>query len=83
MKYRRTLFLITACSLALTHVLPLAARGLDDTSVSKNMPSEGPSIRLADDYCNTRCNHQFEYCRYRGGSHDHCQRVLVTCRANC
>jgi hypothetical protein len=32
--------------------------------------SPSKSIKLADDYCNTRCDQRFNYCRYRGESFD-------------
>jgi hypothetical protein len=41
-----------------------------------------PSAR-ADDYCNKRCDHAFNYCQYRGGSYDDCMRQLRICRAQC
>jgi hypothetical protein len=39
--------------------------------------------KLADDFCNARCDQHFNYCEYRGGSPEHCNRLLVRCRANC
>ena len=41
-----------------------------------------PTAR-ADDYCNKRCDHVFNYCQYHGGSYDECMRRLRTCRAQC
>jgi hypothetical protein len=52
-------------------------------STAENDTSPSGSVRLADDYCNTRCVQQFNYCQYRGESRDHCARVLINCRRNC
>jgi hypothetical protein len=41
------------------------------------------SSARADDYCNKRCDHAFNYCQYRGGSYDDCMQRLRTCRAQC
>jgi hypothetical protein len=41
------------------------------------------NVKLADDYCNSRCVQRFNYCQYSGGSADHCIRQFVHCRANC
>lgn len=54
-------------------------------------PLAGPSaitmnirfMRMADDYCNSRCNQRFDYCQYRRESSEHCTRELIRCRANC
>jgi hypothetical protein len=40
-------------------------------------------IRLADDYCNSRCDQRFNYCRYHGESLDTCSQLLITCRKDC
>jgi hypothetical protein len=50
---------------------------------AENATSPSGSVRLADDCCNARCDHQFNYCQYRGESHDHCARSLINCRRNC
>jgi len=52
-------------------------------SVAQNAASPSGSVRLADDYCNARCEQQFNYCQYRGESRDHCARLLINCRRNC
>jgi hypothetical protein len=40
-------------------------------------------IEVADDYCNARCDQQFDYCRYRDEPLERCIRRLATCRARC
>jgi hypothetical protein len=50
---------------------------------AENAASPSGSVRLADDYCNARCEQQFNYCQYRGESRDHCARLLINCRRNC
>jgi hypothetical protein len=40
-------------------------------------------IRVADDYCTTRCYQQFKYCQYRRESFDDCGDRLKTCLARC
>jgi hypothetical protein len=62
----------------LTHRL-----ALQSASVSEETSSSSQYVRVADDYCNTRCEQQFKYCQYRAESPDHCVRVLTKCRANC
>jgi hypothetical protein len=52
-------------------------------SITENATSPSGSLRLADDYCNTRCEQQFNYCQYRRESRDHCARLLINCRRNC
>jgi len=52
-------------------------------SVADKTLSPSDSDRLADDYCNTRCDQQFNYCQYRGESRDYCARLLINCRRNC
>jgi len=52
-------------------------------SVAPNAGSPSGSVRLADDYCNARCEQQFNYCQYRGESLDTCARLLINCRRNC
>jgi hypothetical protein len=52
-------------------------------SITENARSPSGSLRLADDYCNTRCEQQFNYCQYRRESRDHCARLLINCRRNC
>jgi hypothetical protein len=46
-------------------------------SITENATSPSGSLRLADDYCNTRCEQQFNYCQYRRESRDHCARLLI------
>lgn len=41
------------------------------------------AIKVADDYCNSRCGQLFNYCQYRHESLAHCMRGLIKCRANC
>jgi len=45
--------------------------------------SSSAYIKVADDYCNTRCDQQFNYCQYRGESFDDCVDRLHACRAGC
>jgi len=45
--------------------------------------SPSSDIRLADDYCNARCERQFDYCRYRNEPWDRCAYELAHCRARC
>jgi hypothetical protein len=52
-------------------------------SIVENATSSSGLVRLADDYCNTRCDQQFNYCQYRRESRDHCARWLINCRRNC
>ncbi len=52
-------------------------------SIAENATSPSGSVRLADDYCNARCDQQFNYCQYRGESRDYCARLLINCRRNC
>jgi hypothetical protein len=40
-------------------------------------------VKVADDYCNSRCEQQFNYCQYRGASLEHCTRALIICRKDC
>jgi len=47
----------------------------------KSSPSD--PVKLADDYCNTRCEQKFNYCQYRGETHEHCAAWLATCRSRC
>lgn len=51
----------------------------DAKTSSKNIRA----MKIADDYCNSRCIQRFNYCRYSGGSEDRCLYQLVHCRANC
>jgi hypothetical protein len=52
-------------------------------SVPEEATLPSGDIRLADDYCNSRCDQQFNYCRYRGESLDRCFEQLITCRKDC
>jgi len=40
-------------------------------------------IKVADDYCNMRCDQQFNYCRFRDEPMERCVRRLATCRSRC
>ena len=40
-------------------------------------------IQVADDYCNARCERQFDYCRYRNEPIERCAYELAHCRARC
>src|SRR5690349_17354014 len=42
----------------------------------KGVPPASKAIRLADDYCNTRCDQKFNYCLYLGKSVDTCSEAL-------
>jgi hypothetical protein len=50
---------------------------------SDSSSSSSEYIKVADDYCNTQCDQQFNYCQYRGGSLDDCVERLRVCRAVC
>jgi hypothetical protein len=45
--------------------------------------SPPPRMRVADDYCTTRCDRQFKYCQYRGQPSDYCADRLKTCISRC
>ena len=66
-----------ACFLVTHRFAPQSA------SVSEKTWSSSQYVRVADDYCNTRCDQQFNYCIYRGESVDTCSQRLVYCRRNC
>src|ERR1700733_948210 len=51
--------------------------------LSDSRSSSSTRIKVADDYCNTHCDQQFNYCQYRGGSVDDCVERLRVCRAAC
>ena len=53
------------------------------TCFSDRRSSPSTHIRVADDYCTTRCDQRFKYCQYRGESFDYCVERLKTCRAGC
>jgi hypothetical protein len=82
---------VTACAI-IADVPQLQARdafspvnrfALQSDSVSKKTTSPSQYIRVADDYCNSRCDQQFKYCQYRAESRENCVRLLTKCRANC
>jgi hypothetical protein len=50
---------------------------------SDSKSSSSGYIKVADDYCNTQCDQQFNYCQYRGGSLNDCVERLRVCRAVC
>jgi len=50
---------------------------------SDSRSSLSADMKVADDYCNTRCDQQFNYCRYRDRPFDYCLDRLKTCRARC
>lgn len=50
-------------------------------SDSTSFPSN--NIKIADDYCHTRCEQKFNYCQYRSEPIDRCIDRLATCRARC
>lgn len=62
---------------------PPSCSAIDSACSFDGRWSLSKDIQVADDYCNTRCDQQFNYCRYRGDSLDRCNRRLATCRARC
>jgi len=50
---------------------------------SDSRSSASAYIKVADDYCTTRCDQQFNYCQYRGRSFNYCEHRLRACRAGC
>jgi hypothetical protein len=79
-------FLVMCCTEGLVGAsFALGPNGHSLTSLadSKARSTDFGNIKLADDYCNSRCIRWFNYCRYSGGSADHCLYQLVQCRANC
>jgi hypothetical protein len=54
-----------------------------ETVLPGNAQTEPKGIRVADDYCNTRCEREFNYCRYRNQPAELCDRRLVICRSRC
>ncbi|MGA7912517.1 MAG: DUF2254 family protein [Candidatus Dormiibacterota bacterium] len=47
----------------------------------RSLPSN--NIKIAYDYCHTRCEQKLNYCQYRSEAIDRCIHRLATCRARC
>ena len=83
-------FLVVCCAavearaaLTLAHDPYFTEQSSSSLLDSNTSPRTIGTIKIADDYCNSRCIQRFNYCKYSGGSTDHCLYQLVHCRANC